>query len=62
MINKELDCALTVCLPLRSVLFDTDCVNPGLRGIALQYDNLLAYTERIRSDYFEGELTWEETY
>ncbi|CAL8468263.1 g7802 [Coccomyxa elongata] len=47
---------------LDNVLFDTNCVNPGLREIALQYDNLAAYTERIRSDYFEGELTWEETY
>ncbi|BDA43783.1 Failed axon connections homolog [Coccomyxa sp. Obi] len=47
---------------LDNVFFDTDCLNPGLREIAQQYDNLVAYTERIRSTYFEGELQWEETY
>ena len=46
---------------LRSVLFDTECVGRELREAAEQYSNLVTYTERIRSTYFEGELTWEET-
>jgi hypothetical protein len=44
-----------------SVLFDTECIAPELREAAMQYDNLVSYTERIRCAYFEGELTWEET-
>ena len=44
-----------------SVLFDADCVAPELREAAMQYNNLVSYTERIRGAYFEGELTWEET-
>ncbi|KAK9914853.1 hypothetical protein WJX75_001317 [Coccomyxa subellipsoidea] len=46
---------------LDSVLFDTECIAPELREAAMQYDNLVSYTERIRCAYFEGELTWEET-
>ncbi len=45
----------------RSVLFDLEAINPELREIAMQYTNLVAYTDRIRSTFFEVELKWEET-
>jgi hypothetical protein len=46
---------------MRSVLYDMEAMNPHLRDIAMQYTNLVAYTERIRDTFFEGELNWEET-
>jgi len=35
-------------------------VSPDLRELIVQYSNLVAYTERIRTSYFDAEPRFEE--